>query len=588
MKAGWGAAVGLLMIVGTGAEERNGLTQRLVPAPGGDTRYVSGVWPSTPPPDCPLERSERLAGLRHTGRHRVYTRADTWYPSWAADGMLYSPWTDGSVSAMRSSSGPRSWTTGQARIEGDDPMDLEVIPLGLHHAPALPYGGRYPCGTLVHNGTWYYGTYCLAGCKYAWDVMGPFLGFRSSRDGGKTWKETPCTPSQPLFPEAQGMPATTRPPKPTGHLAAHQVRSMGKVKMGSPHVVDFGQNMVHSPDGKMYLTGHGATRADATCSWVSGDQVYLARVTPTPGGVNDLTRYEFFAGHDNADQPVWVKNFGAIKPLLEWQDRLGCVTVTYNPGLKRYMMCVTDGGESGRDAFDTMLLEAERITGPWRLVVFLEQFGKQAYFVNIPSKFIASNGRTMWLCFAANWVRTIPSDPPDARYGMCLYEVALLAPEEMPGADSTGGEPQNLLAGPANLARLARATASSSFPQCPPAGAINGIVGGLPGRFADEWSADGEHVGAWIRLSWDRPQRVDRVWLFDRPSPKVQVTAAQLRFSDGSTIAVEALQNDARRGREVRFPARTVDWLEVRVTATRDDHPYIGFSEIAVFGLANE
>jgi hypothetical protein len=30
-----------------------------------------------------------------TGRHAEYTGADTWYPSWANDGNLYSPWPDG-------------------------------------------------------------------------------------------------------------------------------------------------------------------------------------------------------------------------------------------------------------------------------------------------------------------------------------------------------------------------------------------------------------------------------------------------------------------------------------------------------------
>ena len=99
--------------------------------------------------------------------------------------------------------------------------------------------------------------------------MGPFVGFRVSRDYGKTWEDSPCTPSKPLFPEAQKMPATTAPPKPQGHISADEAQTMGKVKMGSPHVVDFGRNMEHSPDGKMYLTGHGATRPEAACSWVS-------------------------------------------------------------------------------------------------------------------------------------------------------------------------------------------------------------------------------------------------------------------------------------------------------------------------------
>ena len=78
--------------------------------------------------------------------------------------------------------------------------------LGVHKAFAAPYGGRYPCASLVHNGIWYYGTYCLDWHQHPWDILGPFVGFRLS------------------------------------------------------------------PDGKAYLLGHGATRPEATCSWISGSR----------------------------------------------------------------------------------------------------------------------------------------------------------------------------------------------------------------------------------------------------------------------------------------------------------------------------
>ena len=369
------------------------------------------AWTANAPDDCPLEKSHDFAGVAFTGRHRVYTTADTWYPSWAADGNLYSPWTDGGVDQMRSSSGPKSWTTGHAKIVGDDPMNLKVIPLGLHRAPATPYGGRYPCGSLVHNGVWYYGTYCLDKQKYPWDIMGPLVGFRVSNDFGHTWTDTPCTPASPLFGESG--------------------KDGSKVKIGSPHFVDFGRNMQHSPDGKAYLVGHGATRPRAACSWISGDQIFLARVTPTAENINDVSKYEFFSGHDasgheTSGSAVWTADFKKIRPLIEWNDGAGCVTITYNPPLKRYLMCFTDGGSSGLDTYDTTMLESERITGPWRLVAFMEKFGQQAYFVNIPSKFIGPDGRTMWLCFSDDWVRKHPSNPPGTRYAMCLYEFRLL------------------------------------------------------------------------------------------------------------------------------------------------------------------
>ena len=200
--------------------------QRLVDAPPEPV-----AWPSQPPKGCPFGLSATLAGIRFTGRHAGYVNADTWYPSWASDGNLYSPWTDGNVNGLGSNSAGKNATTGYATILGDDPLKLQVAHQGVYKSDPSPYASRYPCGSLVYNGVWYYGTYCLhpggsvphEGAKYNWPWLGPFVGFRYSTDLGKTWTQTPCTPAKPLF----------------GESALHGEA----VKIGSPHFVDFGKNM---------------------------------------------------------------------------------------------------------------------------------------------------------------------------------------------------------------------------------------------------------------------------------------------------------------------------------------------------------
>jgi hypothetical protein len=374
--------------------------------------YERFVWPSKPPADCPFPQSEEITGIAFTGRHAEYTQADTWYPSWASDGDLYSPWTDGSVDAWPIGSlGPLA-ATGHARIVGDDPLALEVIPLGGWVSRPAPYGGRYPCGTLVRDGIWYYGTYCLdeSARGLNWDVLGPFVGFRVSRDLGRSWEETPHTPASPLFGESG--------------------KDNRKVKVGAPHFVDFGRNMEHSPDGKAYLVGHGATSPHADLSWISGDEVYCVRVDPSPGTINDPAAYELYAGDGR-----WTRDFAAIRPLVAWRDRCGCVTATYVAPLRKYLMCVTDGWPTIRE-MNTFVLEADRIEGPWRLVTFMEHFGAQAYFVNVPSKFVSADGRTAWLCYAANFTNAhaehfpgnplVEVNPPGSAYAMCLQEIELL------------------------------------------------------------------------------------------------------------------------------------------------------------------
>lgn len=395
------------------------------------------VWHSEAPDDCPFMPSELFHEIRFTGKSRHYPVADTWYPVWASDGNLYSPFTDGMTEGVACWSISRTWeenghimidtlvSTGQARIEGDDPLNLKLIPLENQQANAFPYMGRYPCGSLVYNGVWYYGTYCLGpysnvryGDKnYNWPELGPFVGFRISHDFGKTWTPCPHTAADPIFGECglSGYP----------------------VKIGSPHFVDFGKNMEYSPDGKAYMVAHGSDLKFypidpdhyAHNSWITGDQIYLLRTTPSPETMNDPAAWEFYAGKDEDGQAVWTNDFKAIQPLLEWKYNMGCVTAVYNAPLKRYFMTVTDGGNTV-SRMNTYILESESLTGEWRLVTYMKAFGEQAYFVNFPSKFISADGRKMWICysgnFAPNWNgEQIRSNPPESAYGMVLQEIEL-------------------------------------------------------------------------------------------------------------------------------------------------------------------
>lgn len=395
-------------------------------------------WESCPPADIPFEQSTEYKGIRLLGRCSDYSVGDTWYPSWASDDILYSPFTDGStMGCFSNSSGitednvPNTKTgihtikatTGQAALKGSDPLYLEIISLGLHQADPYPYGGRYPCGSLVYNEVWYYGTYCLSpfavthygNMVYNWPYMGPAVGFRTSIDFGKTWTDCPNTPSKPLFDETGicGYP----------------------VKIGSPHFVDFGKNMEHSPDGKAYLFAHGSdlkyypVHNFAHLSWGTGDQIYLIRVTPSIETINDPNAYEFFAGHDTKGTAIWSHDFADIKPILEWQNNMGCVTVTYNAPLKKYLMVVTDGGNTCAK-MNTYILEADMITGPWKLITYMKDFGEQAYFVNFPSKFISQDGKKMWMCYSGNFVNNwngieIIKNPPGTHYGLVLQEIEL-------------------------------------------------------------------------------------------------------------------------------------------------------------------
>ena len=109
------------------------------------------------------------------------------------------------------------------------------------------------------------------------------------------------------------------------------------------------------------------------------------------------------------------------------------MTATYNPALKTYFMCITDGHRTTttRGKYTSYLLESNRLTGPWKIVAYMTDFGPQAYFLCIPSKFTSPDGMTMWLCYSANYMedkrRNDPeyvqqTTPPGSAYALSLHE----------------------------------------------------------------------------------------------------------------------------------------------------------------------
>jgi hypothetical protein len=264
----------------------------------------------------------------------------------------------------------------------------------------------------VHDGTWYYGTYVLDEPDGV-NILGPFVGFRVSTDQGRTWDPCPHTPDAPIFGEStkRGTP----------------------VRLGSPRFVDFGKNMEFSPDGKAYLIGHGSSRSQHQASWASGDAIFLGRVSLGVSSINDPGQYEFFAGHALDGSDVWTNDYAASEAIFSWPERVGPVSMTFSRAHDRYLMWITAGGR-GEGTMDSYLLEAKSPTGPWRWVTYLRRFGVQAYFLNFPSRFLAVDGSTGWLCYSANHSNRyggldLPEEPPGSGYGLCLQEVQLLRGE---------------------------------------------------------------------------------------------------------------------------------------------------------------
>ena len=368
----------------------------------------------------------------------VGIHADTWYPSWSDDGDLYTPFEDGTCQLGGSNSSSNNSTVraaastnGWAILRGDDALQLEVVAAGT--APAINASAEifercnqnYVYSSLVSKGVWYLSKNCQG-------IVGPagpnrpvnalFLGWPLgsiwSTDRGASWSAMDATARPPLF----GNAATYPPPS-----------------MVAGRFVDFGQGMKHSPDGKAYVVASGAAvgSAPGATGYAMGDRITLARVAldpSRPDAVNDPERWEFFVARSRAhDVDRWSKHAQDATPIFEWKHRAGPATLTYHPESGCYLLVVAARNSScGLGAAgwkgcssDVYIAEASSITGPYRLVSYMQDFGPGAYFPIVPSKFLRNDSSGV-LMFSAFDRPTGSSDPPMAAYSLSVVEFQLL------------------------------------------------------------------------------------------------------------------------------------------------------------------
>ena len=122
-------------------------------------KFDSFIWPSEIPANCPFKQSEEFKNIKFMGLKSGYRYGDTWYPSWASNDTLYSPWTDGATTLRldgnfdlsHSGAGPHRNQAATGVIIGDDPLTLKAYSTGVFLSRSNPYMGRYPCGSLVYT-----------------------------------------------------------------------------------------------------------------------------------------------------------------------------------------------------------------------------------------------------------------------------------------------------------------------------------------------------------------------------------------------------------------------------------------------------
>ena len=113
-----------------------------------------------------------------------------------------------------------------------------------------------------------------------------------------------------------------------------------------------------------------------------------------------------------------------------------------------------------------------------------------------------------------------------------------------------------------------------------------GAVVGAPGLSgAGEWAIAGTASEKWIELTWDSPQKIRRIILFDRALVDQNVSAGTLTFTDAddttSTLSVSGIPADGTP-KGVDFAPKTVKQVRFTLTAVSGTAP--GLAEFVALG----
>jgi hypothetical protein len=335
---------------------------------------------------------------------------------------------------------------GWAVLSGRDALNLTIERVGLVPHPPFPANvtlevpppyGLYPSTSFAFAGLWAFGYYLLAdpngaGCSN-WCHLGPLVGFAVSTTNS-TEASGWALDGAPLWDRAAA-------PQPRGVFEALSVAQ--PIRLGVPRFVDLGPDLAHSPDGRAYLLGKGCSRNDgAHCSFMTGDAAFLARTrqpfaalasagkaSELARALNDAESWEHWGGAAAG----WVPALAEAAPLFEWPTGVGGATMTYNAALGRFVVVVNIPSDRIHPTdcdFDTYVLEAPSITGPFALVSYMPSLGPQMYFQQASSAAWSADGLSGVLFSSGNWdgsCVTQGSNPPGERYGLVTTEFTFVA-----------------------------------------------------------------------------------------------------------------------------------------------------------------
>lgn len=158
--------------------------------------------------------------------------------------------------------------------------------------------------------------------------------------------------------------------------------------------LQFGKDYAAARDDYVYLYGRNET------AWAGGTHSYMGRVHRARLKLRE--DYEFFVGLDADGMPLWSADVNDRKPHFTDPAGVEGVQVIFNAPIKRYMLTMHRGGQGTLG-----ILDAPEPWGPWTTVGYYDNWlelkgtgaKREMLFINIPTRWISADGKTLWVIF---------------------------------------------------------------------------------------------------------------------------------------------------------------------------------------------
>jgi CubicO group peptidase (beta-lactamase class C family) len=272
--------------------------------------------------------------------------SDIWATTWADDGHLYTAYGDGTGFVPKV---PEKLSLGFARIEGGPERFTGV---NIRSATGEQKGdgprGRKASGMLMVGGVLYMWVRNAGNSQLAW-----------STDHARTW--------------AWGDWKFT-------------------TSFGCPTFLNFGPDYAGARDGYVYVYSH-----DSDSAYQPGDRVVLARVPKDRLRLREA--YEFFTGLDRGGQPRWSNDVNARGAAFTNPGKCYRITVSYDAGLKRYLLCQAGADSKVKAGFG--VFDAPEPWGPWTTVCYTPAWDvSPGETCSFPAKWMSADGKALYLVFS--------------------------------------------------------------------------------------------------------------------------------------------------------------------------------------------